>query len=388
MRGAIIIIIAAIPLLLAGGTVLAQDSQPAPIDWSKAQKIHEKFRSGQELTPEEKELHDRAVQAMRNGRGPGAGQPRAGGAATRPGAPTTQQARTGMIPLCDMTAKYKGEDGGLYGAGRNDPPKEQVDAAKKALAQIKPLDKDGKPAADGKIVLLSVGMSNTTMEFQVFRQMANKDPDKNPSLVIVDGAQGGQAAKQWMNDTDKVWGVVEQRLAQAGVTAKQIQVVWLKQAQQQPAQFGDFPKHARQLKADIIKDIQQVKAHYPNVRVIYLSSRIYAGYARLPLNPEPYAYEGAFAVRWIIQDQIKGDKELNCDPAKGQVKAPVLLWGPYLWTDGTAGRKADKLVWTADDVGGDGTHPSPSGQQKVAQMLLEFFKTNDLAKSWFVRAKE
>jgi hypothetical protein len=38
-------------------------------------------------------------------------------------------------------------------------------------------------------------------------------------------------------------------------------------------------------------------------------------------------------VRWLIRDQIDGRPDLNPDPGKGPVKAPVLLWGPYLWAD-------------------------------------------------------
>ena len=38
------------------------------------------------------------------------------------------------------------------------------------------------------------------------------------------------------------------------------------------------------------------------------------------------AYESAFSVRWLIQEQIKGDPRLNYDPAKGAVRSPLLLW--------------------------------------------------------------
>lgn len=375
-------------LLLAMSLAPAQDSRPADIDWARARQLLQKERSGEQLTPEDKAFLDKAKAEVAAGRGPGAAGRNGPGSQRGATAPTSQQARTGLVPLNQMTAKdnYKGEDGGLYGAGQNAPPKEHMQAATQALSQIQPMDKDGKPAADGKIVLLSVGMSNTTNEFSVFKQQADRDADKNPRLVIVDGAQGGQAAKQWNSADSKVWGEVEQRLTKAGVTAAQVQVVWLKQAQQGPAQFGEFPKHALKLKADIIKDIQQVKAHYPNVRVTYLSSRIYASYASTALNPEPYAYEGGFVVRWIIQDQIKGSADLLYDTAKGPAKAPVLLWGPYLWADGIAGRKSDNLVWNREDLASDGTHPSDSGRQKVAQMLLDFFKKDPAAGKWFTRS--
>ena len=67
------------------------------------------------------------------------------------------------------------------------------------------------------------------------------------------------------------------------------------------------------------------------------------------------------------------------------MKSPLALWGPYLWTNGTKGREGDDVVFKAEDLGGDGTHPSRSGQQKVAEMLLKFLKTEPTAKGWFVK---
>ena len=54
-----------------------------------------------------------------------------------------------------------------------------------------------------------------------------------------------------------------------------------------------------------------------------------------------------------------------------------------MWTDGMRGR-ADGLVWNREDCGPDGTHPAPSGQRKVAELLLQFFKTDETAKVWFL----
>jgi len=64
-------------------------------------------------------------------------------------------------------------------------------------------------------------------------------------------------------------------------------------------------------------------------------------------------------------------------------KGPWLAWGPYLWTDGLAGRR-DGLQWTCNDVEDDGTHPSKDGVQKVVTMLTTFFKTDPTAKRWYV----
>lgn len=105
------------------------------------------------------------------------------------------------------------------------------------------------------------------------------------------------------------------------------------------------------------------KARFPNLKIAYLSSRIYAGYA--------------------LSDQIAGKPELNYDPAKGAVRAPWIAWGPYLWADGMKDR-GDGLVWPRENFGADGMHPSNSGREKVAKLLLQFLKTDPAAKPWFL----
>lgn len=290
----------------------------------------------------------------------------------------------GLKPLTEMTAedKYKGEDGGLYGGGKNEPPEAHAKAAKAELAKIAPVD--------GKVVLLSIGMSNTTQEFSAFKGMADKEAGKSPSLVIVDGAQGGQAALQWSTKEAKAWPEVDKRLKAAGLTAAQVQILWIKQAEMRPSQYGEFPKHSQKLQTSLIAILNLAKERFPNLRVAYLSSRTYAGWASSELNPEPYSYESAFAVRSLILSQIaKKDPALNYDKAAGAVKSPLLLWGPYLWADGVTPRKADKLTWEkADVVEKDGTHPSDSGRKKVADLLLKFFTTDEGAKGWFLKAKK
>lgn len=62
-----------------------------------------------------------------------------------------------------------------------------------------------------------------------------------------------------------------------------------------------------------------------------------------------------------------------------------MLWGPYLWADGSIGRKPDKLVWDRSDFGGDAIHPSDTGRQKVARLLFDFLTTDLLAKPWFAK---
>jgi hypothetical protein len=372
----------------AGATTRPADGQGfGDIDPQKARALYQKSQAGEKLTADEQAYLDKARamfqrRQQQNGRGPG-GPPQ--------GKPAITNAEsTDFVPLTQLTGeqKYKGVDGGLYGGGSNVPPESQMSAAKAGAARVVRLDGSGSPASDGKAVLMSIGMSNTTMEFSVFKKAADEDSAKASSLVIVDAAQGGKDAAAWANvgatGTNPVWDEAERRLKEASVTPQQVEVVWIKQALMGPSRFGEFPGHVDELQKDVETILNLAKAKYPNLRLAYLSSRIYAGYAQTMLNPEPYAYEGAFAMRGVILNQIKGEANLNADPAKGEVKAPVVLWGPYLWANGVKGRDGDDLIYKREDVGQDGTHPSPSGRQKVAEQLLKFFKSDSTATPWFV----
>ncbi|MCI0586056.1 MAG: hypothetical protein L0323_04345 [Planctomycetes bacterium] len=289
---------------------------------------------------------------------------------------------TGMIPLTDLGPEtYQGFGGGLYPAGANMRPPAHDAAGLVEAAQVVPRNAAGAPDPNGKIVLLSIGMSNTSGEFSTFLPIANADPGKNPAVLLVNGAQGGQTAAAISSPNAVFWTVVDQRLAMAGVTPAQVQAVWFKEANAGPTQ--PFPDHALVLKTQFAAIMGILRNRYPNGRLCYASSRIYAGYASTPLNPEPWAYESAFAVKWLIEDQANGAPALNFGPANGPVVSPWIAWGPYLWADGLTPR-SDGLAWQCSDLTNDGTHPSPSGRTKVASLLLDFFKTDATAKSWFL----
>lgn len=332
------------------------------IDWQRAQALHQRAQRGEKLSPDEQAYYDRAKAARARGQQPGA---------------TPPKPPEGLVPLTDLTATYQGEDGGLYGGGKNTPPDALRKTAEAALAKIEPLGADGKPSADGRIVFVSLSMSNATQEFSTFKRIADADPRKSPKLTIVDCAQGGQAMAEWAPRDARPWAEAKRRIEAAGVTPEQVQVAWVKLANKGPR--GPLAEHGKKLEKDTEAMLQNARSIFPNLRIAYLGSRTYGGYAVGALNPEPFAYESAFAARWLIQRQMKGDAAL----AEG--KAPLLLWGPYLWADGTKGRKVDSLVWERADFVGDGVHPSDSGRQKVAKLLLEFFATDALAKGWFAK---
>lgn len=292
-----------------------------------------------------------------------------------------------LKPLDELGGgEYRGFQGGLYPDGKNERPAEHETAGLKLAEQVEPLDARGQPDANGKIVLLTVGMSNTSQVSEAFKRQADGDADKNPRLVIVNGAQGGMSADRITNPSDgrsgqKYWSEVDRRLAAAGVSGPQVQAVWMKQAEPGPTQ--GFPQYAQKLQADMAEIVRILAKRFPNVKLCYLSPRTYGGYAKSRLNPEPYAYESGFAVKWLIEQQLHGEKALNFDTKKGPIEAPWLSWGAYLWANGGQPNSAG-LSFEEGDFAADGTHESPSGQRKVGRQLLNFFKSDSTTRPWFV----
>ena len=292
-------------MMATGAFVLALSLAHArqdEIDFNRARQIRQRFLRGDQLSVEEQAYLERAKAAF---------QKKQAGAIK--GFRLVGKDSLGLTPLTDLAgdSQYKGQNGGLCGDGKNEPPDKHLKAAVRIASQVQPLDAEGKPSPNGKIVLISLGMSNTTQEFRSFMSLANRDDKKSPFVVLVDGAQGGMEASAWANPAQirqmgrpDPWSVMDQRLKEAGCSSEQVQVAWIKQARANPASLGEFPRHAQALRDNLATIVRKLKQRFPNLRIAYLSSRIYAGYAVTPLNPEPDAYESAFAVRWLIQDQI------------------------------------------------------------------------------------
>jgi hypothetical protein len=297
-------------------------------------------------------------------------------------APTLQgcsQTSVGLTPLSYLTSgDYQGTPGGLYPNRQNEVPSAHLAAGVALARAVGPRDANGQPSAMGRYAFVSIGMSNTTQEFSAFVPIAANDPAKDPSLVVIDGAQGGQTAADWANPGCACWTALDNRLRQAGVSAAQVATAWLKLANRQPSE--GWPTHAQQLTNDTIRVLELLRTRFPGLTLAYLSSRIYAGYATTTLNPEPYAYQSGFSVRWAIERQLAGGL-----PYEGSTAAaPWLAWGPYLWADGLVPR-SDGLTWACHDLQADGTHPSASGRQQVASRLHAFVRTDPTAREWYLR---
>lgn len=300
----------------------------------------------------------------------------------------------GLLPLSDLgTDEYSGHLGGLYPAGHNSRPPAHQAAGYESARRVVPLSTEGQPdPANGKIVIVSVGMSNTAYEFETFTAMAESDPTVDPRLAFVNGAEPGEAVLEWDDPSDPAWDLLDSRLAARGVTGLQVQVAWVKLAARATEGPLLFPERAEWLRDRLRSVVQILGDRYPNLELAYLSSRIYAGYADGDLSPEPLAYQGGFAVKWLIEDQIQGDPGLNFDADLGPVEAPWLSWAAYLWADGLGADnlaggipgRSDGLEYACSDFRNDGVHPSATGRGKVAALLIDFFERDSTSRIWFL----
>lgn len=290
---------------------------------------------------------------------------------------------TTATPLIDFgSATYRGYQGGLYPNGSNQRPAAHNAAGISISQSIQPLNTAGSvDVTNGKIVWTSIGMSNATQETQVFLTLMQTFANKNPKLTLIDGAQGGEDINAINDPSASFWNVVNTRLSAEGLTPAQVQIVWFKEAEAQPTDTS-FATYPDALKSKYRSVMQILKSKFPNLKLCYLSDRIYAGYATSNLNPEPFAWYTGWTVKRLIADQIAGDPSLSYTGSNPN--SAWLSWGPYLWANGTNPR-SDGLTWVPSDYQSDGTHPGTTGRQKVAQMLLQFFSTDETAKTWFLK---
>jgi hypothetical protein len=304
------------------------------------------------------------------------------------------------------TGRYLGQfEGGLYENGSNMVPVDHNSAGLHLASQVQPFN--------GKIVFLGIGMSNADQEFGAFVQQAASNPKVNhQTLVILDGAEGGQVACFWTvafgtpsscpggsgvpNEYDRV---KTELLAPRRLTEDQVQVLWAYDADRFPTvSLPSSDADAFILEGYFGGIARAARIRYPNLRLMFFTSREYAGYATTKLNPEPYAYESGFSMKWLIQAQIHQIRTGQVDPIADDLDyikgvAPWLVWAGYTWADGTRPR-SDGFVWCDGqsgspcfgdvDVGLDGTHPSQEGAQDLATFQMNYFLSSPYATEWFL----
>ncbi|RMF52868.1 MAG: hypothetical protein D6746_16290 [Bacteroidetes bacterium] len=313
----------------------------------------------------------------------------------------------GAIPLIDLLdSTYAGFSGGLYPNASNDMPDRHFLEGLRRAVRVRPLDAEGNPdPANGAMVFLSMGISHTTQEFcapsssfagdcnpWTFMGQAATDPEVNhTTLVIANGASGGTGPEEYDDLTDPDYDRIrDEWLTPLGVTEAQVQVVWGKFGNKKSTDRPLLPDpnaDAYLLQAELAAISRTMKQRYPNLQMVFWTSRSYAGYARATSHtPEPYAYEGGFGVKWVVESQINQMDTGLIDDTSGDLDyttvAPWIAWGPYFWADGVIPR-SDGITWPREMFEGGGSHPSRKGEEQAADMLMDFFKTSPHARPWF-----
>ncbi len=318
--------------------------------------------------------------------------------------------RTQPFPLTDLVRAdgvadtYKGFEGGLY-FGTNETPTAHAAFGAETARQIQPLNASGAPDPDGAVVLMSISMSNATREWchqnstgmpgeppctpGSFMGQAAADPTVNNGLVIINGARNGQDLKAWDSPSDFEYHRVETNVLPGfDVTEEQVQIVWVKVAVANESSRPVLPSQnadAYQEEIAIGDVVRALRVRYPNLKQVFLTSRIYGGYSNPSGNsPEPWAFETGFGTKWAIEAQIAQRATGTVDQETGNLTGmPFMAWGPYIWSFGDQPRK-DGLVWPRNVFSSDGIHPNEAGVSIVGDYLLDFFKTSPFTSCWFV----
>lgn len=284
------------------------------------------------------------------------------------------------------TGTYLGAVGGLYPNGSNIRPIDHTSYGIGLAQGIQPLNANGLPDPNGKEVIVLIGESNVHTEGDGIAEDANADPQKNPAVLVVNAGLGDGTAAVLADPNSAFWTtILDYIIPNYGVTPMQVVAAWIEPTD--ALNTGVFPGDIATLQGQIESETRNLHTLFPNLKMAYLSSRIYAGYSNgvSTTNPEPYAYEDGFAVKYSIQDQLDGINNLNFAPSKGPVAAPWMSWGPYTWADGLVVPSTTGHLWSCQDVKGDGIHPTKtSGKEEVANQVVQFFKSDPTTTPWYL----
>jgi hypothetical protein len=260
---------------------------------------------------------------------------------------------------------------GLYPGGKNDMPAAHRKAGERVAATIRPLDVDGKPSPEGKIIALTVGHSNCNMYFGALQKRLKQNAAQlHPRFELLNAAVGGQQLPEIVQLQGKVWDRQKQLLGAPGLSAQQVQVVffhttyhtWKNATNAAPR---PFPQTMQKMEADMAKVLKHLVGLYPNLKIAYVTAdgfRHFTGW-------EPHVWQEAFAIKWLVESQIRGDAGTAFEGADRAL--PWLQWGPYIWDN-----RWGKEYFT------DGVHPAPKALDIFVEKYWSHFVGDSVSRAW------
>jgi hypothetical protein len=324
---------------------------------------------------------------------------------------------------------------GLYPGGNRMPAEHHQEGLSAAQA-ITPRALDGSADDSGHVVFLAIGGDDAADTFCTAAptsppmrnnenllcenesvlgrvgQHGRRVESLNPSTYLLNAAFPGQYAAAWEDDSgppfmpDVGGAAINGNYSRVGAwvlstfaSEAQVQVAWVKLWNAEPTRALPAEDADAYVLVERLGNVLRfMKARYPNLQVVLLTSREYGGYATGTLNPEPYAYETGFAVKWLIEAQIaqmENGGEVQ-DARAGDLNyqsgvAPWIAWGPYTWSNGSKGRERGPSWVQADfepSAPSLGTFFSVNGQSKASLSLLHHLTLSPFAKCWLMSVAE
>lgn len=297
---------------------------------------------------------------------------------------------TGLVPLTDLTGgkQYRGYQGGKY-QGSNKRSALQMQRAIAQVSKIKPLDTAGvENFKNGRIVFAAVGASNPATEFESFRNYCDTFKNLNPKLSLINTCIGAMGVQKINDITDNYWVQAKKELIDSGLSNKQVQVVWLEEENTQNADTS-FPGAPQALMLDYQKLLNVILKVFPNVKIVYMNQRAYAGYGDVTPGVIgkglwfPRDYYNGWTIKWLIEKQLNNEVGYRFN---APAEIPFIDWAESFWADGKNPRQDGLSYDCTTDFGGDGLHLSALGELKAGKWLFNYYKNDTLSKYWFLKA--
>lgn len=284
-----------------------------------------------------------------------------------------------FIPLADLkNDTFNNYTGGKYPKAQNAIPHTHYKKGMQLSQDIFPVDNNGYiDSTTGKVGFLILGFSTAAMTGNVFNWICTRKAI-DPHLTIAIGAQGGMDINAMLDENSGYWGKATDDLINAGLSNSQIQLIWISTGDMQSASL-DFPEQSIVLADKYHSLLLFIKQKYPNIKIVFLSDRTFAGYIDNngpQLLAEPTAYYTSWAVKFLIERQLQSLSGYTYSDI------PFIDWGPMLWTNGETG-DSNNYKWDCYDAAKGGIHPTAKGRSKEAIRLYNFFSNHPYTKQWF-----
>lgn len=284
------------------------------------------------------------------------------------------------------TATYRGLVGGLYPDGENLRPFNHTQNLEEVAILIKGRRVDGRvDNTDGSVVMLGIGNGSAGSSFAEFARIAKADTVLSSRVHFINGCRVEVSLDALQSSSSAYWAEIGIALESESKSGSQVQVVWL-QAEDLQNSDTAFPTSAVALAEKLRAVCETMRNVFPNLRIVYLSSRPYAGYAdhaALEVRPglrSPRDNSYGWAVKFLVENQLKRIPGYTFGTESDPI--PGLTWCTDDWADGDLENSVG-LKWECSDFDESGIELSPSGAVKTGSRIYQFVSKDVISQPWF-----